>query len=136
MDSLPFKFNLQIPAMIYGQTTFQLILCRFPPCYMDSLQCNIYSPHYCHATWTAYNSKFILHIHAMLHGQPTFQLLLSTLPHATWTANLSTFTLLITTMLHGQPTFQHLHSTLLLCYMDSVHFNIYSSDFRHSTWTA
>ena len=35
----------------------------------------------------------------------------------------------------GQPTFQHLLSTLLPCYMDSLHLNIYSSDFRHATWT-
>ena len=34
-------FTLQIPAMLHGQPTFQHLIRRVPPFYMDSLQCNI-----------------------------------------------------------------------------------------------
>ena len=59
---------------------------------MDSVQCNIYSADYLHATWTAYNATFTLQIPAMLHGQPTFQhVLCPALPCPAlpwWTKNL------------------------------------------------
>ena len=69
-------FTLQIPAILHGQPTFQQLLCRITPCYMDSLHFNIYSAYSEHAIWTAYISTLSLQIPAMLHGQPTFKHLL------------------------------------------------------------
>ena len=87
---------------------------------MDSVQCNIYSADSHHAIWIANNASFILQGHAMLHGQPSFQYLLSWFPP----------------MLHGQPKYQHLLLRCPPCCMDNQHFNIYSSDSHHATWTA
>jgi len=39
-------------------------------------------------------------------------------------------------MLHGEPTLQHLLNIFPPCYMDSLHFNIFSADYRHANWTA
>ena len=105
-------FTLQIPSMLHGQPTFQNLLCRFPPFYMYNIHFNIYSADSRHSRCTAYISTFIFQI-----------------PNtATWTAYISTFKLQIPSMPHGQPTFQHLNCRFPPCYMDSVHFNIYSED--------
>ena len=56
--------------------------------------------------------------------------------NAKWTPHISTFTLQIHSVLHGQPTFQHLLFRFLACYIESPHFLIFSSDFRHATGTA
>ena len=115
--------------MLNGQCTMQHLLCRFPPCYMDSEQCNISIADSRHSTWTACISLFTLLIPAMLHGLPTYQHLLLRSPpccmdtqhfnikssdsrHTTWNAYHSTFTLHINAMLHVEPTFQHLLFTL------------------------
>ena len=77
-------FTLQIPAMLHGQPTFQHLLCRFPPCYMDSLHLNIYSVDSLHATWTTFS----------------FNIYSADSLNATWTAYISTFTLQISAMLN------------------------------------
>ena len=135
MDSLPFKFNLQIPAMLYGQPTFQHLHFTFPQCQMDSPHFNFYTSDSLRAIWTAYISTFTPQIFGMLHGEPTSQHFLFRFPHSTGTAYISTFTLQIPAMLHGEPTYQHFLFRFPPCYRNSLLFNIYSADSCHATWT-
>ena len=155
-------FTLLIPAMLHGPPTYQHLLLRCPPCCMDTQHFNIYTSDSRHATWTAYHSTFTLHINAMLHVQPTFQHLLFTLPPQSGKVSTSFLWFFITSgssnilntkshMIEGHRPHitilliawrkQHLPCPALPCTALPwpalpLHFNIFSADYHHATWTA
>ena len=133
-------FTQHFPAIVHGQPTFEHLLFRITPwwmnslnsnisrhitaCYMKNLHLNIYYAYRLHAAWTAFHSKLISKFPQCYLDSLHFNIYTSHSRNAKWSPHISTSTLQIHSVLHGQPTFQHLLFRFLACYMDSLHLQI------------